>query len=382
MISRPQIGRGHPFSPRFWRDLQQRLDGVEAPPEHVSAGIWHSRPQGLRPFGVNTTDHTFRLTPANVLEIYPETAAVAGVHGIYAGGALLSSSPPPTIATAAFIYLKIETDDRGRIKDQGSGVMAQVVGFGSAQNTTHFVPPDGNGSAGTDGEYYLEIARFSGDSLISGSGWALGGSVIWARGGYVSFENRGVGAGVFKEYDLASDSQRLRGIEGKHAITDTEGTDDVELDFDGANIGGKEELYDTGKNRATADFATLGENNSGEIGINLTPNGAFATSDRWIEIHGTGFDKIPDSDGVVVACETKDGLIEAFTEVVGEDRDFKIIDIESQRVTVDGTTDIVQWVSEGSPTYHKWRSGIYQGTYAGGDAGVPVTTIYSHNVGS
>jgi len=154
--------------------------------------------------------------PGYVYELYPDTSGTGPVteYEIFIGATALSASTAPDleIDLGDFIYLHWETDPHGAIQELSAGISAEIVALGSEQDSTFAVLPDGTGSGGTDGSYYLllgEVETVDGFASISKAGWR---GNFWWKAGYNALENVGTGEKIYKEYDISGDNKQLRSL--------------------------------------------------------------------------------------------------------------------------------------------------------------------------
>ena len=157
-----------------------------------------------------------RWRPGYVYELYPDTSGTGPVteYEIYIGATALSYSTAPDleIDLGDFIYLHWETDPHGAIQELSAGISAEIVALGSEQDSTFSVLPDGTGSGGTDGSYYLllgEVETVAGLASISKAGWR---GNFWWKAGWNALENVGTGEKIYKEYDITGDNKQLRSL--------------------------------------------------------------------------------------------------------------------------------------------------------------------------
>ena len=157
-----------------------------------------------------------RWRPGYVYELYPDTSGTGPVteYEIFIGATALSASTAPDleIDLGDFIYLHWETDPQGAIQELSAGISAEIVALGSEQDSTYAVLPDGTGSGGTDGSYYLllgEVETVAGLASISKAGWR---GNFWWKAGWNALENVGTGEKIYKEYDIAGDNKQLRSL--------------------------------------------------------------------------------------------------------------------------------------------------------------------------
>ena len=157
-----------------------------------------------------------RWRPGYVYELYPDTSGTGPVteYEIFIGATALSASTAPDleIDLGDFIYLHWETDPQGAIQELSAGISAEIVALGSEQDSTFSVLPDGTGSGGTDGSYYLllgEVETVDGLASISKAGWR---GNFWWKAGWNALENVGTGEKIYKEYDIAGDNKQLRSL--------------------------------------------------------------------------------------------------------------------------------------------------------------------------
>ena len=157
-----------------------------------------------------------RWRPGYVYELYPDTSGTGPVteYEIFIGATALSATTAPDleIDLGDFIYLHWETDPHGAIQELSAGISAEIVALGSEQDSTFAVLPDGTGSGGTDGSYYLllgEVETVAGLASISKAGWR---GNFWWKAGYNALENVGTGEKIYKEYDISGDNKQLRSL--------------------------------------------------------------------------------------------------------------------------------------------------------------------------
>ncbi len=228
--------------------------------EDVRRGIQALRDQGGRdeflqvaasPF-CPLTPHFLRLDgtqwkvqwrPGFVYEFFPNPAGVGAVteREIYIAGTALSATirPDLDIALGDYLYLHFETSDHGELKELASpaGRFAELKAFNSAKTSTFHRLPDGTGSNGVDGDYYLligQVETVDGKASISKSGWR--GNFCW-KSGWNALENVGTGEKIFKDYNIATDTKRLRSLVEKasdHQINISQnGDDEIRIEGNG-----------------------------------------------------------------------------------------------------------------------------------------------------
>ena len=170
-------------------------------------------PQFLR---LDGSQWKVRWRPGYVYELYPDTSGTGPVteYEIFIGATALSASTAPDleIDLGDFIYLHWETDPHGAIQELSAGISAEIVAMGSEQDSTFAVLPDGTGSGGTDGSYYLllaEVDTVDANAMMSRNGWR--GNFFW-HAGWNALENVGTGEKIYKEYDIAGDNKQLRSL--------------------------------------------------------------------------------------------------------------------------------------------------------------------------
>ena len=150
-----------------------------------------------------------QFRPGYVYELFPHTSGAGPLteFEIYIGATALSAATAPDLDVdlGDIIYLHWETDDHGAIKEISAGISAQIVALASAQDSTYHVLPDGTGSNGTDGSYYLKLATV--DTVDTKAGWR--GNFFWLAG-WDALENVGSGEKIYKEYDISGDNKQLR----------------------------------------------------------------------------------------------------------------------------------------------------------------------------
>ena len=205
----------------FSRDVRKALEALRArgapatgkqPPP--PAPYCPLTPYFLRPDGA---DWLVNWRPGYVYQVYASDPGPVEEYEIYIGATALSNATPPDldISLGDYIYLHFETKDDGAIKELGApaGRNAEIVALGAAQDSTYHVLPDGNGSAGTDGNYYVLLGQVNttagGLATISKNGWR--GNFFW-HAGWNALENVGSGEKIYKDYDVTSDRKRLRSL--------------------------------------------------------------------------------------------------------------------------------------------------------------------------
>ena len=168
-------------------------------------------PYNLRPDG---SDWLVQWRPGYVYELYPATSGAGPVteFPIFIGSTALDNATTPDldISLGDFIYLHFETTDQGAIKEISAGISAEIVALGSAQDSTYHVLPDGAGSSGTDGDYFIllgEVDTLDSMATISRNGWR--GNFFW-HSGWNALENVGSGEKIYRDYDISGDKKRLR----------------------------------------------------------------------------------------------------------------------------------------------------------------------------
>jgi len=172
-------------------------------------------PQFLR---LDGSQWKVRWRPGYVYELYPDSSGTGPVteYEVYIGDTALSDADAPDLDLALddFIYLHFETNDQGAIKELASpaGRYAEIVALGSAQDSTYHILPDGDGSSGTDGDYYVllaEVDTVDANAMMSRNGWR--GNFFW-HAGWNALENVGTGEKIYKEYDISGDNKQLRSL--------------------------------------------------------------------------------------------------------------------------------------------------------------------------
>ena len=159
-------------------------------------------------------DWLVQWRPGYVYELYPATSGAGPVteFPIFIGATALDNATTPDldISLGDFIYLHFETTDQGAMKEISAGISAEIVALGAAQDSTYHVLPDGAGSSGTDGDYFIllgEVDTLDGLATISKNGWR--GNFFW-HAGWNALENVGSGEKIYRDYDISGDKKRLR----------------------------------------------------------------------------------------------------------------------------------------------------------------------------
>ncbi len=174
--------------------------------------------------------------PGYVYQIHASAAGPIQEYEIYIGSTSLAAATAPDldISLGDYVYLHFETTDDGQIKEISAGISAEIVALGSEQDSTYHVLPDGNGSAGTAGNYYLLLAQVNtvdGLASISKNGWR--GNFFW-HSGWDALENVGSGEKIYKDYDVATDRKRLRSLVERASSPQinlsTVGTDEIRVE--------------------------------------------------------------------------------------------------------------------------------------------------------
>jgi hypothetical protein len=142
-----------------------------------------------------------------------------------------SNDPKEHVVTnnqAAFV--KVDVDDQGMIE------AAEIVVDEKGKKSTHYVPPVGDETAGTPGEYYYKLAEFATD------GDTLAITRFHARSHIDHFQElpRFVKAGgdaeIFKTFDAEEGKYKTRGITAGAGITVTQREDDIEVKTTGEGV--------------------------------------------------------------------------------------------------------------------------------------------------
>lgn len=221
----------------------------------------------------------------------------------------------------SYIYLKYTTDDHGNLKYGGTDKV-EIVAEATEQDSVHWKPPDGDGNNGEDGEVYLQIAK----TISNGQSGADEKPVLVHIGHqsnvfidhFPGLRNLGAGSFVYKEYDADTDFFDLRSVQGAYGIGDTQGANEIEIEFDAENIGtavsaGDEaEVYVEPSSPAQDDKAqfrrlTQGPSGRQQIEINET---AGATGEV-IQIMGNDVDGTLEfsEDASDTVVQVEDGLV-------------------------------------------------------------------------
>ena len=212
----PGTLRGDPALERFSRDVRRALEELrDRRPPDPGRGQFSSPYCPLTPHYLRLESAQWKVfwRPGYLYELFPATSGPVTEHEIYIGATALSNASPPDldIALGDFIYLNYETTDHGALKEISAGIKAQIVALGSAQDSTYHVLPDGTGSNGTDGNYYVLLGEVDttagGLATISKNGWR--GNYFW-HAGWNALENIGSGEKIYRDYYLPTDVKRLR----------------------------------------------------------------------------------------------------------------------------------------------------------------------------
>lgn len=262
------------------KDYYQAKPFMATRSERIANEEYHYReehePYRLEPDG----DKVVCISKAFLYEIHPLTAEVKR-HPL----------TPLRIGVldTCVVYSTFKTDDHGRVKVE-DGVDAYTLDVKEGEDLpapTHFVLPDGEGGAGTDGEYYVAICyiknyRFdrkqvekpTREAKLAGALEGQRGPMWWVSG-YNALKNIGGGTGkIYKDYKIADDFKNLRTLAEKGLDRDCSGDRNI----------------------------------SGVAQIKVTK------TDETIEIHGNGFSKSWKVGGFKHAI-VEDGLVRCLEDL-------------------------------------------------------------------
>jgi len=240
------------------------------------------------------------------------------------GGTSLEADPAPegTLpGNASYIYLKVQTGAKGVITGTPT-----IEASTSAQTSGHHEPPDPDDGSGTLGTYYFLLAQTEDDGGSPGKPQMVrritGNKHVPNQ--LVEFDNIGAGKEIHRDYlNATDDKHELR------TINERASTPQIQVNYSDATAADAEEIIIEGN------------------GYDASESGKFVT-------------ELTAVDGLITAIATKD---------FGGDLNLSVYWLTYNRVTVDGTADLMQWDSESStPTIHYWRDGIYEGTTDPGDS--------------
>ena len=276
------------------------------------------------------------------------------------------------------IFLKVETDDMDVLKNDEEdppGPLVTIVAADEAVDSTQAQPGDDTDSDGTDGVYYYPIAliEIDEDDRATVKQVQQGGPIIHTPALWKG-ENIGGGAGVFKDRDTANNTQRFRSVRGNHGIAETEDASEVVLDFYAENIGGENEVYVVPDPLADgqAQFRTIRELytdedenfSSAQIKVSIEDgDGSAEGANDTILVRGNRV--VADIlNASKISMTVRDGLVTALSSTGGSggNLDLEVYTLSYDEVTVDGTSGLMQFVTESLFKTHYWRDGIYLGT--------------------
>lgn len=223
----------------------------------------------------NAASYFLVVNPGYVKDIITMTAPSAvTLHMPVIDGVALNNDPPPQLAIAIgdSVYVNYSTDTKGTVSGDP---IPTLVAASTEPEGAHYQPDDDTGSGGTEGNYYVKIGTFEAvpDTDPAQGKWIpFHNSDIEHYHELWSGENVGAGAGVWKRRDPDGDTYEFRGIDGNYGVTETQNADDVQLDFNGENMGGAVEVYvppetPSAPDAGPAQFRTI-------RGLNYTEEGA------------------------------------------------------------------------------------------------------------
>jgi hypothetical protein len=265
------------------------------------------------------------FNPGYVKDIITQTATeVAVMHMPEIDGVPLDDTPAPQLSVSIgdSVYVQYSTTTKGVVS--GDPIPTLMVSATEPEGA-HYQPDDDTGSGGTEGSYYIKIGTLEeipDSDPVRGKWVPFQNSDIEHYHELWSGENIGAGAGVWKRRDPDGDTYEFRSIDGNYGITETENADAVQLDFNGANLGGAVTVYQP---PATPEAPDAGPANFRTLrGLNYTEETAEGIAQQ-IQV-----DAAPAEDGtgigqcVLIRGNSKNG---------------------SRTITVDGGTaqEVVTW---------------------------------------
>ena len=248
----PKKKRGDPILAEDWNALLDAIASRTPRPgtglELIasSGGFAYSRPgpglapnPGLPPFaviGIEKKDDSYQVTIKEgwVIERKPKSGDTPAVKFRIpkVGEETLDTIPRPQIAMAFgdTLWCKIVTDEMGEISEE-----PEILAAAEDQDGNHYYPEDPEGS-GSDGEYFVKLFKLEDDGGTPRvKVYQQSDIEHWAQ--LWTGENKGAGAKVFKDHKEDANIYRFRTVRGDYGISETQTTDEVELDFRAANVG-------------------------------------------------------------------------------------------------------------------------------------------------
>ena len=144
----------------------------------------------------------------------------------------LNMIPRPKIGMSIgdTLWCKFNTDMQGELTED-----PEMIVSGEDENGTHYQPEDPEES-GVEGIYYVKILKLENDEgsprvMVYQQSDIEHWAVLWTG------ENLGAGARVYKKHVDLENVFKFRTVRGDYGINQVETWDEVQLDFDGENVG-------------------------------------------------------------------------------------------------------------------------------------------------
>lgn len=149
---------------------------------------------------------------------------------VYYEPVVLTTGEPTqfAITDTQCVCVKVATLDTGAI----DGV-PEIVVVNSDKESIHYIPPVGNETTGTAGEYYYKLASFAVGPPAVLTMFAAGDNIEHYRE-LPMFVKAGGTADVFKEFLASAGKYKTRGISAGDGITVTENASDIQIKLDPA----------------------------------------------------------------------------------------------------------------------------------------------------
>tara|TARA_R110000824_G_scaffold162675_1_gene338345 strand:+ start:8221 stop:9432 length:1212 start_codon:yes stop_codon:yes gene_type:complete len=147
----------------------------------------------------------------------------------------------------SYIYAHFKTDHHGNIipldsdassGDAVDGVFVEIVAYGSEKKSVNHVPPSPDISQDRKGDYYWLLAEICSGS--SGSAEIVHrhqSNILWPGEFGISNDSAAFGSRVYRKFDKCLGDYKLRKIRGCYGIIDGENVENLELAFQGENVG-------------------------------------------------------------------------------------------------------------------------------------------------
>ena len=276
-------------------------------------------------YNTNATSVDCYVEPGSLQVVAMGSRTVDFAPFLWAGNTHYSNTKIP-ISNGNSLYAHYEVDDEGTVNASSVELRVEISDYGTQP---HWRPrdPEGNGSVGNA---MIELFRVEVNNSTVTTERITDDNPVHYIDAWVG-TNLGNGGEHYKQ-KLVGNEYEFRTTNGNYAVTETQTSDEVLLDFVGNNIG------------------------TGEI-VYLPQDDANKNESRVAEFKG-----FIAGAGLTVSTVGNDIKYEATGGVNGNNCNLHVRNVNYSKQTVDGFNNVVQWVSDDAYDVYYWRDGAYKGT--------------------